>query len=340
MRRSSENCLAASRGFTLVELLVVIAIIGILAALLLPAIQFAREAARRMACSSNLRQVGVAMHNHHSTLKRFPTGAVAKEYPASPNTPWTFYRWSALAMLSPYLENSAAYNVLELDKPLYNITFSITPENVAGSQVMVPLFLCPSDPLPDKRRHASFGPTNYVVCAGTGMGGGTPIETDGMFYVNSETSMASLLDGSSNTVMMSESSLGKSGAMERDPRNSYKFTFMAPLTDASCDSPLNWNFADPRGFAWVSGEYRCTLYNHYMTPNSKTVDCISNLLSGGPNVQFTPYGWRAARSYHQAGVNVLFADSSMHFVTDAVDPGVWRAFSTRLDGEVIDDGGR
>lgn len=340
MRRSSETHLAASRGFTLVELLVVIAIIGILAALILPAIQFARETARRMACSSNLRQIGVAMHNHHSVLNRFPTGAVAKEYPSAPNTPWNFYRWSALAMLSPYLENTAAYNVLELDKPLYNITFAITAENVAGSQVMVPLFLCPSDPIPDKRRHASFGPTNYVVCSGTGIGGGTPIDTDGMFYVNSETSMASLLDGSSNTVMASESSLGKSGTMERDPRNAYKFTFAAPLTEPACNSPLFWNYTDPRGFAWVSGEYRCALYNHYLTPNSKTVDCISNQLTGGPNIQFTAFGWRAARSYHQAGVNVLFADSSMHYVTDSIDPGVWKAFATRQDGEVVGEAGR
>lgn len=320
-------------GMTLVELLVVISIIGVLASLLLPAIQSAREAARRLSCTSNLRQLGVAMQSHHVSLQRFPAGAISKEYLASPSTPWTFYRWSALAMLSPYLENTAAYNALDLNKPLYSITFSVTPENVEGSKTWVPLFLCPSDTA--RRLHPGFGPTNYAICTGTGINGGTPIETDGMFYVNSPTSMSSLLDGSSNTVMMSESSLGKSGPLEKDRRTAYKFSFIAPLTDVICKTSTSWNYADPRGFAWVNGEYRTTLYNHYMTPNSMSPDCISPLLNGGPDILYTPFGWRAARSWHVGGVNVLMADSSMRFITDGIDLETWKALATRDSGEAV-----
>jgi type II secretory pathway pseudopilin PulG len=318
---------------TLVELLVVISIIGVLASLLLPAIQSAREAARRLACASNLRQLGVAMQNHHVSLRRFPAGAIAKEYPTTPSTPWTFYRWSTQAMLSPYLENTAAYNALDLDKPLYSVTFAVTSENIEGSKAWVPLFLCPSDV--QKRLHPSFGPTNYAACTGTGINGGTPIDTDGMFYVNSTTSISSLLDGSTHTVMMSESVLGKAGTREQDPRTAYKFSFIAPLSEVACKIATTWNFADPRGFAWVSGEYRTTLYNHYLTPNSKTADCVSPLLSGGPDVLYTPFGWRGPRSWHLGGVNVLMADSSMRFVSDAIEIEAWKALATRDSGEAI-----
>ncbi|MDZ4851089.1 MAG: DUF1559 domain-containing protein [Pirellulaceae bacterium] len=320
-------------GVTLVELLVVISIIGVLVSLLLPAIQAAREAARRLSCTSNLRQLGVAMHNHHTSSGKFPAGAIAKEYPQSPSTPWSFYRWSTLAMLSPHLENTVAYNTLNLEKPLYSLTFAVTPENIQGSKIWVPLFLCPSDSL--RRVHPSFGPTSYAACTGTGLKGGTPFETDGMFYVNSTTSMASLLDGSSNTVMMSESILGKSGNRERDRRTAYKFTFIAPLTDSLCKAATIWNYSDPRGFAWVNGEYRTTLYNHYLTPNSETPDCISPLLNGGPDVLYTPFGWRGPRSWHLGGVNVLMADSSMRFTSDTIDFETWQSLASRDGSDAV-----
>ena len=317
---------------TLVELLVVVAIVGLLVAMLLPAVQSSREAARRSSCANNLRQVGIATHSHESALKRFPPGSVAKEYPDSTSTAWTFYRWSALAMLSPYLENTVAYNMLDLSKPLYSITLSVTPENVAGSQLMVPTFLCPSDR--GVRVHPGFGPTNYAACAGSGEGGGTPEETDGIFYVNSRTRAVEISDGTSHTIAASESTLGASGANNRSVADAYKFVFAAPLTTAACDRPLNWNYQDPRGFAWVSGEYRCALYNHFMPPNSTTHDCISNRMGGDPATKWVPFGWRAARSRHPGGVNVLMADGAGQFVEDGVDAAVWRALSTRAGGEV------
>ncbi len=335
-RRHPTGCLQCRRlAFTLVELLVVIAIIGILIALLLPAVQAAREAARRMSCSNNIRQIGLAMHNHESALRRFPSGSVAQQYFDVPNTPWTFYRWSALAMLSPYLENTAAYNVLDLSKPLYTVNFAVTPENISGSKIMVATFLCPSDV--SRRLHPSFGPTNYAMCSGSGTNGGSPLSADGVFYVNSNTRIRDITDGTSNTIAASESILGASGSTKRDSVNAYGFTFVTPLTENACRTPLAWNYTDPRGFAWVSGEYRCALYNHYYGPNSATVDCLGVRLAGGPDTVFTPFGWRAARSRHTGGVMVLRTDSSVTFLNNQIELPTWRALSTRASAEIVTD---
>ncbi|MBX3420267.1 MAG: DUF1559 domain-containing protein [Pirellulaceae bacterium] len=320
-------------GFTLVELLVVIAIIGALVGLLLPAVQAAREASRRMSCSNNLRQLGIAAHNYHSAYSLLPPGSVAKQHPSSPTVPWTFYRWSALASLSPHLENTAAYNALDLTLPLYSANLAVTAQNVEGSRVMVPTFLCPSDGA--QRLHDSFGPTNYAFTTGTGAGGGTPLDTDGTLYVNSKTRLEDITDGTSQTLIASESILGQAGAQARDPRVGYRFVFSAPLTDAGCNLAPTWNYSDPRGFSWVNGEYRNGLYNHYYLPNSQTADCIGVFLGGGFPTIYTPFGWKTARSRHAAGVNALRADGSVAFISDRVDLEAWRAMATRRGGEIL-----
>jgi len=324
-----------SSGFTLVELLVVIAIIGVLVALLLPAVQAAREAARRMSCSNNMRQIGIAMHNHHAAYNKLPPGAVAKAYPDVPHTPWTFYRWSSLAMLSPFLENSAAYEILDLSKPLYNASFGVTPENIEGAKTIVPTFLCPSDQ--PRRLHPSFGPTNYAVCTGTGIDGGTPNDTDGAFYVNSETHLSDITDGTSNTLALSESLLGEAGAQNQQPETAYRFAFSSPLSDAACAGAPTWNYTDPRGFSWANGEYRNALYNHYYTPNSETADCMGVRIFGSPDIVYTPFGWKTARSHHTGGVNAMRADGSCVFISDQIDASVWRALSTRRESDSIGD---
>ena len=125
----------------------VIAIIGVLVALLLPAIQSAREAARRTQCLNNLKQLGVALHNYVSAEKHFPPGSVAKTYAGEPNHPQTFYRWSSLAHLLPYMENQSVRDLLDLSLPLYmpGAGYPIADRNKAGVAQVLPEFLCPSD---------------------------------------------------------------------------------------------------------------------------------------------------------------------------------------------------
>jgi len=108
---------------------------------------------------------------------------------------------------------------------------------------------------------------------------------------------------------------------------------VAPLTDSLCAQANQWNYTDPRGFAWVNGEFRCALYNHYMTPNSATFDCMGVLGSGDIQVRLAPYGWRAARSNHPGGVNVAMADGSGRFFGNEVDATVWKMLSTIAGAE-------
>lgn len=321
-------------GFTLVELLVVIAIIGILIALLLPAVLSARGSSRQTVCKNKLRQLGIAAQNFESAQGHFAAGAVAKEFPGNRNTPWTFYRWSAIAALQPYMEGASAYEALDLTQPMYGADLQVTPANVAAVAQRLPMLLCPADQM--LAVSENFGPTNYAMTAGSGAGGGTPIDADGIHYQNSRIRTAQITDGLSHTALASESLLGvpaEVGVAEHDTQLEYKFNLRAPLTDTACEATQVWNVNEPRGFSWANGEFRCGLYNHYYTPNSATPDCMGALLIGTPEVRFTPYGWRTARSRHVGGVNLLTADAAVSFVDEAIDPAVWNALSTRSGGE-------
>ena len=321
-------------GFTLVELLVVIAIMGVLVAVLLPAIQAARESARRTACVNNLKQIGIAAQSFHDANGALPSAAQSQAWPAAPSNAWSFYRWSALAHLAPFLEEGNAVDQLDLSVPLYGPSFEVTAQNVAGAAIVVPLFLCPSDL--GQVVSPGFGPTNYAACSGSGAGGGTPFDTDGIFYVNSSTRLAQITDGTSHTALMSESVLGeyRGTPPKRDPQIDYKYVLSAPLSETFCNNTPQWNVSDPRGFAWVSGEYRCAAYNHYYPPNSAQPDCLGTRLSGGPQYLFSAYGWRAARSRHPGGVNVLMADGAVRFVNEDIEQHTWGALSTREGEEV------
>ena len=332
--------MSSRRGVTLVELLVVIAILATTIGLLLPAVQTARETARRSSCTNNLRQIGVAAANHESARGRFPLGAESRQWDERPDFPHQFFRWSVLAHLAPYYEEERLLRSLDLTVPLY-IGLSpgdIAPQNRPIVKLTVPLFLCPSDvglPVSDL-----FGPTNYAGCTGTGIDGGTPFATDGLFGINSRTRARDVRDGLSKTVAFSESILG-SGPKATTSRDGiqtdtgYGFVFTTPLTEAACSRPFYYNFTDLRGFSWANGEYRTTLYNHARQPNSGALDCLAALMTTADVAKmYAGYGWRTARSRHRGGVTVGIADGSVRFVADAVDPAVWAATATIAGGEV------
>jgi prepilin-type N-terminal cleavage/methylation domain-containing protein/prepilin-type processing-associated H-X9-DG protein len=327
------------RAFTLVETLVVVAIISLLVGLLLPALQQARESARRTHCTNNLRQIGLATANHESARGRYPIGSESREWAERPDFPHQFFRWSVLAHLAPFYELETLLRGLDLSVPLYvGLTAdAIAPQNKPIVKLTVPLFLCPSDA--GRAVSDSFGPTNYAGCTGSGAGGGTPFETDGLFGINSRTRPRDIVDGLSRTVAYSESLLGagQRATTNRagiDAQTGYGFTFTAPLVEGPCSRPFYYNFTDLRGFSWANGEYRTTLYNHARVPNSPVLDCLAALMST-PDLarMYAGYGWRAARSRHTGGVNVAMADGSGQFVSDAVDPAVWKALATRAGGE-------
>ena len=215
------------RAFTLIELLVVIAIIAILIALLMTAVQKARQSAARTQCQNNLKQIGIALHNFQAEHKFLPP-----VFPATSKPPYVgivpdyFYSWSVLAQLNPYLEQTAVFNSMNLDVPMYSLPLlNVLPENKFAVQQVVPVFLCPADRMQSVGGGYGvpiFGPVNYGACMGSGTtaGGapyGSPWDADGIFRAKVKCKLNEITDGLSNTVAFSESTLGEGPTMASGP---------------------------------------------------------------------------------------------------------------------------
>jgi len=373
---TTNETYAARCGFTLVELLVVIAIIGVLIALLLPAVQAAREAARRMQCTNNLKQLGLALHNHHSVFNDFPAAHPAVVPPPYSAAIYHAYHfsWSVHAQLSPFLEQTNIYDQLDLQTPCYDVDASQTPYSWGAFpeayrevfKISVPIFMCPSDKFRSVVETAYpvygntvLGSTNYRVCTGSGippMGVtaeeplGSIWNTDGAFMIRDRQSTASIVDGTSNTIFMAEGTLGEmqSGlsSAQGDPRLHYLYSDSTnALTETTCAAAPLDNSPYPKGYIWFAGDFRATIYNHFYTPNSKSLDCITNFyyLAGAGSLPVAEddfryvqsYGLHAARSWHAGGVNALLGDGSCRLFSDNIGQNVWRALSTRDSGESV-----
>lgn len=342
-REDEIPCPKTRRGFTLVELLVVITIIGILIALLLPAVQAAREAARRMNCQNNLKQMGLALQNYVAALGAFPSLGTSQ-----PQTSFSVH-----AKILPYVEQQGLNNLIDFEQPLMlggGGSAVVNPIQATAAQAVIPMFLCPSDGM--KSQFSSFlsfnppggtsGGTNYVACSGSGRDTyyDTCFPSDGMFWRNSAVRFADIRDGTSHTMVLSESLLGTDsdthGPTPEDPKRQMasmcsKFSLNSngpglagvvnPDLQAIVAGATYWRGC--RGATWIWGREQANTFSAYMPPNTPVPDMAAKGI-----------GFFAARSNHPGGVNATFADGSVRFISDTIPLDIWRALSTRAGGEV------
>jgi prepilin-type N-terminal cleavage/methylation domain-containing protein/prepilin-type processing-associated H-X9-DG protein len=305
-------------GFTLIELLVVIAIIAVLIALLLPAVQSAREAARRIQCVNNEKQIGLAMHNYQESRGCLPGADMV----------FNVTELSALSNVLPYLEQTNVYNSINFDFSYQD------PNNATAMMTIINGFVCPSD-LPDAIPSLG-GQTNYMANMGSGIvwqsaigvNAGLP-QPNGIFYANSATTFAAINDGLSNTTMYSERVLADGNNSIVSPIADVFFSPGFPLTpdDAMQQclavniNDLNNQFPLFMGAPWLCGQH---IFLHVTPPNTRSCGFFIALRAVMP-----------ASSHHPGGVNTLFADGSVKFVKDSVGLQTWRALGTRAGGEVV-----
>jgi prepilin-type N-terminal cleavage/methylation domain-containing protein/prepilin-type processing-associated H-X9-DG protein len=341
-------CLRKGRGFTLIELLVVIAIIGVLIALLLPAVQQSREAARRTQCRNNLKQIGIALHAYHEALEVFPPGRITNF-----TQPGEGRCWSAYAHLLPYLGENPLYNTLNFSlNPEQGATTAGVAQNTTALNQTLESLLCPSD-LYNQKLQGDSGVHNYLLSTGNTLPvsprnpGGVPV--NGIFFENSSVRIRDIVDGTAQTACVSETIKSEGGPAVWDgrsrttgfvlTRNNTNAPPSAPaLTayDAQCTG-AGLQIQQTRGSRWLYGAPAHTMYNHHRWPNDPRPDCRGGLPHSNRS---DPY-WRdlthsvTARSRHPGGVHVLLCDGAVRFVSEEIDRVVWKAIGSRNGQEEI-----
>jgi len=342
------------RGFTLIELLVVIAIIAVLIGLLLPAVQSAREAARRIQCVNNLKQFGLGLHNYHDSAGSFPmmNGAAYQNFPGSPSTYTEWGVFGAHAFLLPYLEQGPLYNSCNFDWTSYifpdgtgNGPQSAT--NLTVWKTKVASFMCPSD--------GEVGINNinsYQGNCGTGNWDETNNDSNGIFANRTAYSIAQVPDGTSNTIAATEALVGSSGTKRnrwfksgvlngnfpnnlqvRDIRQN--FAALMALA-AQCQTEItNPSPFSNKGYCWQVGAPGFTMTYINLTPNASmfTYSTCRFTCTDGCGVDFGQF--QIPSSNHPGGVNVVYADGSVRFLKDTINQMTWIALGSRDGSEVI-----
>jgi prepilin-type N-terminal cleavage/methylation domain-containing protein len=331
-------------GFTLVELLVVIAIIGILIALLLPAVQAAREAARRSQCTNQMKQLALALHNYHDVYKTFPRqsyGVCCNDCAGccvTCNTNWSGWPGNnAFTMLLPYIEQSAIYNKYNFKSTYY---LNSNPALISASKIGG--FRCPSD-----RFEQGWSQLNYGMSIGPNWGydqSGTIM--NGMFRLNQETSMADAKDGLSNTILLGELLLGSNSSIYQ--KNSGDVIKGINIPTANNPFPTQAQ-VDAYGLlcqqAVAAGGYQMnpnTGANWGSTTNIVACNEVAPPNYMYPNCQPCPgcgesdsQGIFPSRSNHPGGVNSALGDGSVHFISQTIDFNVWQGLGSRNGGETV-----
>lgn len=318
-------------GFTLIELLVVIAIIAVLIALLLPAVQQAREAARRSQCLNNLKQIALAAHNYHDTNQCFPID-VGWNPDGSRRG-----QFSHKVMLLPYIEQANAFNATNYGADPWDALGWGGSGNIAGQSMRLPIFNCPSQPYSLGGGQANM---TYAINNGTFPAGGEG-RHNGMASVHFSTdrnlndplvTFGSIPDGSSNTAFMSEFLIDQANATPQ-PKQVHDW---APngATPAelrkNCNDMTKLSDRRMRGASWAwSFTGVGTFYTHTMAPNDKACHSIQGRGDWGGDNLMSP------SSSHTGGVNVALGDGSVRFVSQSVNYDTWVGLGTRSGGETV-----
>jgi prepilin-type N-terminal cleavage/methylation domain-containing protein/prepilin-type processing-associated H-X9-DG protein len=332
-----------TRGFTLIELLVVIAIISVLIALLLPAVQAAREAARRIQCSNNLKQMGLALHNYESIAGVFPPSNIVQ---GANNTVTWAGGFSVHARLMPFMEQGVAFNAI-------NFMFNhLGAPNTTVVTMAVSSFTCPSDIYKDQRTqfppftgiNATASVTSYGINAGDWFiwNGFNAPDARNAFLVNKSRRLAEFVDGTSNTLLATDVKVYNPlcGPFSPVPPGMTPTTIPTPYTDPFTVAPAYASCVPGKGHTfWADGNSHETSMTTAWPPNKQISNGIGGneldyetalIVRGGPT-----YAALTARSYHPGGVNALLGDGSVRFVKSTVDGMVWRGLGTVAGAEVL-----
>ncbi len=353
------------KGFTLVELLVVIAIIGILVALLLPAVQAAREAARRMSCGNNLKQIALALHNYHDTYKTFPTirggqlvnggtqpfGSAVTYYPGCPTyVSSTGFSWRALIL--PFVEQQPLYDTINFSANragCYGAPW-FRPGSKQPDLIPIPAFMCPSEA---QEPVGAEAPTNY----GGIFGSSAQFDDDqsltrGIFSIGGAArapcNIAKITDGTANTVMVGEvfrgvpmwRSTGTSLTGQRCRNWLLETAFCGAetgdppnrykLSTAACLTQSNMANWTRQPFQANVADAHDNTINVAKCPNQ---NCCPDIVEWVDDYANGNRGRRPISSLHPGGAQAAYADGAIHFVPETIDQTVWRATGTRGGGE-------